>query len=108
MKKLGIVLLILTLFGCLKDDKKYACKNYDENPITQSLSIDGKKLTLGSQSFKYCENIGNIQIYHSNCKKNEYGNYESSIRFDPIIQKLSIIGSGVMVPVDLFQCSLRK
>lgn len=102
------MLLVFTLLGCLNDDKKYVCKNYDENPISQSLHIDGKKLTLGSQSLKYCESMGNIQIYHSNCKKNEYGNYESSIRFDPIIQQLSIIGSGGMVPVDLLQCSLTK
>ena len=110
MNKLSLIpISVVIFFGCSYDDKKYVCKNYDKNPVSISLKISGKNLILGTQNFKYCETVGNIKIYqHSSCKKNQYGNYASSINFDPIIKELSIIGSGGMLPIEVLQCSFTE
>jgi hypothetical protein len=105
MKNIFTILLTLFLVGCIDKPKNYVCKNTYQIPDTISLKVENKKLIFGTDEFIYCENKGNSKIYHKNCKKNQYGNYESSIIFDPIIKQLLIIGSGGIAPVDLFNCS---
>ena len=105
MKSLFTILLLLLLVGCIDKPKNYVCKNTYQIPDKISLRVENKKLTFGTAEFIFCEKRGNSNIYHRDCKKNEYGNYESSLVFDPIIKQLLVIGSGGISPVDLFNCS---
>jgi hypothetical protein len=112
MKKLLSFILVMTviIFFVTREGKKneYVCKNYDKTPTVISVRIQGKRLTMGTQELKYCESIGNQDIYHSSCTKNEYGNYENSVRFDTVIKELNVIGSGGMTSVDLYSCEKRR
>lgn len=110
MKKLLVTLLVTSglLVACSYKDNSYVCELMDKSLYQTSLRIEGKKLTLGTRELKYCTNIGNEEIYHSNCIKNEYGNYESAVWFDPITMRLTIIGSGGIAPIELLKCSKSK
>jgi hypothetical protein len=103
-KFLSVIFLLLCLSGCSDSNNQYVCKNYDQIPTEVSLSIKGKILLFGTGEYKYCESKGNMNIYHTNCIKNENGNYESSIWFDSITKELSMYGSGGFIPVQLFRC----
>lgn len=102
--------MLVVIFFVTREGKKdeYVCKNYDKTPNVMSVRIQGKRLTMGTQEFKYCESIGNQDVYHSSCNKNEYGNYQNSVRFDPIVKELNIIGSGGMMSVDLYSCEKTR
>jgi hypothetical protein len=104
MKKVLIVLISIIFFGCTGRSEKFICKSEESNSYKTSLKIDGKKMILGNQVYKYCESIGNQDVYHNTCIKNEYGNYESSVKFDSILKKIVIVGSGGMLPIELLNC----
>ena len=104
MKKLIFLpLFLLVLVSCSEIQKNYSCKYEDSDSIV-SVSIKGNSLVMSTSYYNYCENSGNWKIYHRDCKKNEFGNYESSIWFDPIVLKIRELGSGGLYPVNFYSC----
>ncbi len=105
MRPLVIIFTFIFLIGCSNKTDIYICKDTYQIPTNYSLKIEKNKLTYETEEFKLCESRGNVNIYHKTCKKNEYGNYESSIVFDSIKKELLLIGSGGIAPRELLYCS---